>query len=64
MLIYDDCGLREQHHGKGYKTPPIIGFDLIHPRAVAVKRPLRELTSENNEFLEKIGLRLKKLKTE
>lgn len=45
----------------GYKTPLVCRFDFILPLSVAETRPkLRPLTSENSEFLKKLGLKLKK----
>lgn len=63
MIIY---GSSDRQHAEGYKTASLNEFDFIHPRAVAVKRPaqysLRDLASENCEFLQKLGLTLKKKK--
>lgn len=60
MIVYGN------HDYDGYKTSSIIGMGLIHSRDAAVKRPasnlLRELTSENREFLKKAGLNLIKKK--
>lgn len=65
MIIYGGGGNGAEYY-PGYKTSSIIEFDFIRSRDVPVKRPqfsLRELTSENREFLQKIGLKLKKQKT-
>lgn len=60
MILYRENGV------SGYKTPTMIDFDFIHPKTVVNRRPastpLHNLTSENCEFLEKIGLKLKKAK--
>lgn len=61
MIVYRGTGNHKQ-----YKTHSIAGFDFIQSTTSAVKRPaaapfaLRKLTSENFEFLEKLGCKLKK----
>lgn len=53
MIIYGNSD--------AYKTSSIFGLDTIHSQASTVSTPfLRALTNENKQFLQSLGLKLKK----